>query len=184
MRLVLAMVLGGLVGFPLSVSAQPAEEDSLSSWQVAEGASLEQPAPEEPALQLKLDEAGVAVVPGYPPRFDELELRVKRAGIGMGVSAGSVGVGGVLALAGFGHCGIMGPWTETCNRLTWSGVAIASAGAVALIATGILYGVRQRERRRLLRRYHPIRIPTHWDEHSYAPPRRVQWDLAQSRLVF
>ena len=160
MRFVLVMVLAELVALPLSASAQTGEEGSLDSWKLEY-----EPSPSRTELK-------------------EIDLRVKRAGIGMGVSAGSVAVGGVLALAGFGHCGIMGPWTETCNRLTWSGIAIASAGAVALIATGILYGVRQRERRRVLRRYHPIRIPTHWDEHSYAPPRRVQWDLAQSRLVF
>ena len=160
MRFVLVMVFAELVALPLSASAQTGEEGSLDSWKLEY-----EPSPSRTELK-------------------EIDLRVKRAGIGMGVSAGSVAVGGVLALAGFGHCGIMGPWTETCNRLTWSGIAIASAGAVALIATGILYGVRQRERRRVLRRYHPIRIPTHWDEHSYAPPRRVQWDLAQSRLVF
>jgi hypothetical protein len=160
MRLVLAMVLAGLVAAPLSASAQAGEEGSLDSWKLEY-----EPSPSRTELK-------------------EIDLRVKRAAFGLGASGASVFAGGVLALAGFGHCGIMGPWTETCNRLTWSGVAIASAGAVALIATGILYGVRQRERRRLLRRYHPIRIPTHWDEHSYAPPRRVQWDLAQSRLVF
>ena len=149
-----------LVASPLTASAQAGEEGSLDSWKLEY-----EPSPSRTELK-------------------EIDLRVKRAGIGMGVSAGSVAVGGVLALAGLGQCGIMGPWTETCNRLTWSGIAIASAGAVAWIATGILYGVRQRERRRLRRRYHPIRIPTHWDQHSYAPPRRVQWDLAQSRLVF
>jgi hypothetical protein len=149
-----------LVALPLSVSAQDAEEGSPGSWQVQY-----EPSPSQAELK-------------------DMDLRVKRAGIGMGVSAGSVAAGGVLALAGFGHCGVMGPWTETCNRLTWSGVAIASAGGVALIATGILYGVRQQKRRKLRRHYHPIRIPTQWDQRSYAPPRRVQWDLTRSRLVF
>jgi hypothetical protein len=146
---------------PQSASAQDAQEGSSGSWQVQY-----EPSPSRAELK-------------------EMDLRVKRAAIGMGVSAGSAAAGGVLALAGFGHCGgIVGPWTEKCNRLTWSGVAIASAGVVALISTGILYGVRQRKRQKLLRHYHPIRIPTHWDEHSYAPPRRLHWDLAQSGLVF
>ena len=92
-----------LVALPQSVSAQPADEDSLSSWQVDEGASLEQPAPEEPALQLKLDEAGVGVVPPLPRTADgytleEMELRVKRARIGLGVSLGVLFVGGVFVL--------------------------------------------------------------------------------------
>ena len=142
------------------MSAQASEEESLDSWKLEY-----EPSPSRAELK-------------------EMDLLVKRAGIGMGVSAGSAAAGGVLALAGFGQCGIMGPWTKTCNRLTWSGVAIASAGAVALISTGILYGVRQRKRRELLRHYHPIRIPRQWDERSYAPPRRVQWDLERSQLVF
>ena len=107
------------VASPLSTSAQDAQDGSSSSWQVQY-----EPSPSRAELK-------------------EMDLRVKRAGIGMGVSAGSAAAGGVLALAGFGQCGIMGPWTEKCNRLTWSGVAIASAGAVALISTGILYGIRQ-----------------------------------------
>ena len=105
MRFVLAMVLAGLVGFPLSVSAQPAEEDSLSSWQVDEGASLEQPAPEKPALELKLDEAGLDVAPGYPPpTLEELERQKKkrrrrRIGIGVGVTLGAFIVGTTIAAA-------------------------------------------------------------------------------------
>jgi hypothetical protein len=40
-----------------------------------------------------------------------------------------------------------------------------------MIATGALLGVRKRKRRRL-------------EEAHYGTPRRVQWDLARSRLVF
>jgi hypothetical protein len=40
-----------------------------------------------------------------------------------------------------------------------------------MIATGILLGVRKRKLRRL-------------QEAHYGRPRRVQWDLAQSRVVF
>jgi hypothetical protein len=110
MRFVLAMVLAGLVALPLSASAQPAEEDSLSSWQVDEGASLEQPAPEKPALELKLDEAGLDVAPGYPPpdsrrtHSEELERQKKkrrrrRIGIGVGVTLGAFIVGTTIAAA-------------------------------------------------------------------------------------
>ena len=120
-----------LVASPLTASAQAGEEGSLDSWKLEY-----EPSPSRTELK-------------------EIDLRVKRAGIGMGVSAGSVAVGGVLALAGFGQCGIMGPWTEACNRLTWSGIAIASAGAVAWIATGILYGVEHS------RNKGPLRAPRH-----------------------
>ena len=40
-----------------------------------------------------------------------------------------------------------------------------------MIVTGSMLGVRKRERRRL-------------QEAHYERPRRVQWDLAQSRVVF
>jgi hypothetical protein len=72
--ILLAMTLGAPLTLPLSVSAQPAEEDSPSSWQVDEGTSLEQPAPEEPALQLELDDAGVGVVPPPPRTLDGYTL--------------------------------------------------------------------------------------------------------------
>jgi hypothetical protein len=275
MRFVLAMVLGGLVGFPLSVSAQPAEEDSLSSWQVAEGASLEQPAPEEPALELKLDDTGVEVTPtsprtfngytleelelrkrraafgliapaalivaGVPPlvvgmrgaacddnpgfEFDsdhcrrlrtagltltisgnvgmivalplaggrvgalrsakrdyaleELELRVKRAKIGLGVSGGVVLAGfvtGAIYLAKaepFDFCifDCPPPPPEWVDRVGWASIALLSAGFVGLITASGISGHRKRELRRL-------------QGVHYETPRRVQWDIAQSRLVF
>jgi hypothetical protein len=44
-------------------------------------------------------------------------------------------------------------------------------GAVGMIISGALLGVRKRKLRRL-------------QEAHYGAPRRVQWDLARSRLVF
>ena len=174
-------LLAGLAALPLSVSAQPAEEDSLSSWQVDEGASLEQPAPEKPALELKLDDAGVAVVPS-PPRttdgytLEEMELRVKRANIGLGVSVGVVGAGLVLTTVG----GLVS-WAntplggETEAPAAWAamvaGVTIMAIGLAGTVASVILLRRRTRERD-WLRQAH------------YGTPRRVQWDLARSRLVF
>ena len=96
-------VLAGLVALPLSASAQPAEEDSLSSWQVEA-----KPAPEEPALELKLDEAGVAVVRSPPPAIDGYPRRIQineprsrgaKAGIAVGVILGAFIVGSTIAAA-------------------------------------------------------------------------------------
>jgi len=137
-----------------------------------------EPAPEEPALQLKLDDAGVEVTPS-PPRtvdgytLEEMELRVKRAIIGIGSSALAFFVGGILMGSGFiGDCGWGGgAERERCDRRAYAGTALAAGGAVGMIATGILLGVRKRQRRQL-RQAH------------YATPRRVQWNLARSRLVF
>ena len=98
--ILLALVLAGLVALPLSASAQAGEEGTSAEPSAeeptpsSEPAPTSEPAPQEPALQLELDDAGVGVAPGYPPRFDELELRVKRAKIGFGASAG-------VFLAGF-----------------------------------------------------------------------------------
>ena len=55
--------------------------------------------------------------------------------------------------------------------LLWGGVALAGIGSVGMIATGILLGVRKRKRRKL-------------HEADYGRPRKVQWDLARSRVVF
>ena len=170
-----------LLASPLSASAQAAPEDSLSSWQVEA-----KPAPEEPALQLKLDDTGVGVVPslwrtpdGYT--LEEMELRVKRARIGYGVSAGVLGVG-VLTMLVAGIAGLAtweplsGPPTSggryTRNdRALIAGAVVASSGLAGAITAGGILGHRKRKLRRL-------------EQAHYGRPRRVQWDFAQSRLVF
>ena len=111
---------------PLSAGAQAGEEHSLSFWhdealKIALFSSYPAPspdtAPEEPALQLKLDDGGVEVTPtpeGFyiveptptPEGFyvvEPTELRVERArgakiGIGVGVTLGVALVG--LAIGG------------------------------------------------------------------------------------
>ena len=84
MRLVMVMVLGGLMALPLSASAQDAEGGTTAEE------NLQEPAPpSEPALKLELDDAGVEVTPSAPRTSDgytleEMELRAKRAKIGIG----------------------------------------------------------------------------------------------------
>jgi len=180
MRLLLAMtLLFGIAALPLSVSAQPAEEDSLSSWQVDEGASLEQPASEEPALQLELDDAGVGVVPPPPRTLDgytleEMELRVKRARIGLGVSAGVYALGLALFVSGAaGDCNNI--FTQylpnRCQPLYYTGTVTSLFGIVGMITSGVLLRRHKHDRDRLRRAHH-------------GTPRRAQCDLARSRLVF
>ena len=169
MRPVLAMVLAGLVALPQSVRAQDAEQGATS-----------EPAP----LQLELDSGGVAVVPSLPGTADgytleEMELRVKRAKIGIGASALSLVVGGILAGVAVPNlsCESSGTGVGDCPIPGWSlpvfvtGVILAGGGVLGMIATGALLGVRKRKLRRL-------------QEAHYATPRRVQWDQARSRLVF
>ena len=111
-------VLAGLVASPPSVTAQGAEEDT--SLERAEEPSSE-PAPEEPALKLELDAAGVEVVPSPPQTDDgytleEMELRVKRPKIGIGVSAGALAAGMAMGLAvlGASMCPFVFPADTTC----------------------------------------------------------------------
>jgi len=71
-------LLAGLAALPLSASAQAVDEGTEPN--VEEPAPTSEPAPEEPALELKLDVAGVEVAPS-PPRtpegytLEEMELR-------------------------------------------------------------------------------------------------------------
>jgi len=150
---------------PLSANAQ---QEVVSS----------QPAPEEPALQLKLDSAGVEAVPSAPLTADgytlqEMDVRVRRAAIGIGSSAAAFFVGGILLATGLGGACSWGGGAERekCDRRAYAGTALAAGGAVGMIVTGSMLGVRKRERRRL-------------QEAHYGTPHRAQWDLARSRLVF
>ena len=154
----LMCVLAGLVALPQGASAQGGEADTTS------GPNLQKPAPSfEPAppLQLQLDSAGVVftLIPGDEYTFEEMELRVKRAKIGLGVSVVVMVGGSVLFLYGAAA-------DDTAALAT--GFSLSLGGTGGTIASGILL----RRRKRDLREAH------------YGRPRRVQWDLAQSRLVF
>ena len=188
MRLVLAVVLAGLVALPLSVSAQAGEESTEPN--VEEPAPPSEPAPEEPppsleptpeesALQLELDAAGVEVVP-TPPRtadgytLEEMELRVKRAKIGLITSGGVFAAGVVLGALGLfgGDCySFVNPKNTWCDPLAYTGAVLTAGGIIGVIATGAMHGTRKTERDKLKRAWHERQ-------------RRVQWDLARSQLVF
>ena len=166
-----------LAALPQNTSAQDTEEGATSEQDLQESSS--EPAPEEPALQLKLDSAGVGVAPGYPPRFDELELRVKRAKIGFGASAGVflagfvTGVIYLVAAEPFAVClfDCPPPPPEWVDRIAWASTALLLAGFVGMITAGGIVGHRKRKLREL-------------KEAHYETSRRAQWDLARSRLVF
>ena len=183
MRYVIGFVCA-LVASPLTVSAQAGEEGATAESNLEEPAPSSETAAEEPALQLKVDDAGVEAVPSPPQTADgytleEMELRVRRTKIGFGVSAVVYGVGvGMGIAAGIGYyssCAIA--WEEPCYGprwvapVGWTGVVLTSGGVAGMIASGILMRRRKRDRDSL--RYA-----------HYGTPRRAQWDLARSRLVF
>jgi hypothetical protein len=106
-----------------------------------------------------------------------MELRVKRAKIGFGVSVGALLVGSVMGLTALGkvipiicilECPDPPEWVAPVG---YTGLVLAFGGIGGMIASGILLGRRRRDRDRL-------------KEQLYGTPRRVQWDLAQSRIVF
>ena len=135
----------------------------------------------EPALQLGVDSAGLQVTPTAPLSVEEFELqeiddRVQRAKIGVGVSAIPIGVGAIMASASaFASINSfdLGSTQDTSSQDTalYAGSAIAGVGGVSMIATGILLGVRKHQRRR-------------FQEAQPGTARRVQWDTEASRLVF
>jgi hypothetical protein len=181
MRLVVVMLLAGLVALPLSASAQEVEEGASPELSAEEPAPSTEPAPEEPALQLKLDDAGVGVVPS-PPRtvdgytLEEMERRVKRARTGLIVTSLILGVGVALWVAGEVHSARNPPPPDAFSLgipdgYFVAGMTLTVVGSTGMIVSAAVLGVRKRKLRKL-------------QEAHYRTPRRVQWDLARSRLVF
>jgi len=141
------VLLLALVASPLGVSAQTAGEVSAS-----------EPAPEEPALQLKLDAAGVEVTPspsltedGYT--LEEKELRVKRAKMGLLGPAALIVAGVPLLMRGrtttcpYEAYYPYERFSERCERLRISGIALMAIGGVGMIVGSSVVGVRKRELR-------------------------------------
>jgi len=111
-----------------------------------------------------------------------MELRVKRARIGLLSSGGAFAVGAVmLAAAGAAAAGsicisfdIQEPCPPTpgwIEPVAYIGAVLGGSGFVGMIVSGTMKRRRRHELGRL-------------KEARYEGPRRVQWDLAQSRLVF
>ena len=169
-----------LVASPQSASAQAGEEGTISEPNLQEPAPSAEPAPDQPALEIQLDPSGADVVPSaerYTLQYSAHLLetvpvgRARKGLIGSGVA---LGVGGVLFGVSYMDFRIWAsadsppPSWQRPVRVT--GGVLMVGGAASMIATGVLLGVRKRKLRRL-------------EEADYGRPRRVQWDLAQSRLV-
>ena len=134
---------------------------------------------EAPAVELQVDDAGVEVVPSRPRTVDgytleEMELRVKRAKIGLWSTAGATVLGGVIIGAWVGcefrHAAAADDFLN-CPGAFISGFTIGFSGAVGMIVTGALLGARKRKLRE-------------FDEAQHGRPHRVQWDVVRSRVVF
>ncbi len=157
-KLVLGMMLAGIGTLPQGASAQTEEQVSL-----------------------KLESSHVAPTPattsnGYS--LEQMDVRVRRARIGLISTAAAAFVGLPLFLGGiyhqdclFGGLFSLEPEAKWCTPVASTGFVLMLGGSVGMIATGILLGVRKGKRRSL-------------QEAHYGKPRKVQWDLASSRVVF
>ncbi|MBW2719718.1 MAG: hypothetical protein JRD94_14565 [Deltaproteobacteria bacterium] len=110
--------------------------------------------------------------------LEEMDVRVRRAKIGLGSSAAALFAGGMFVGFGIGGSWSDCPLFEECAPVpkryiayVWTGTALLVGGFAGMVASGILLRRRKRDRDSL------------WQAH-YGRPRRVQWDVAQSRLVF
>jgi len=104
--------------------------------------------------------------------LEEMDVRVRRAKIGLGSSAAALFAGGMFVGVGiaesFGHAAAV---PKRYIAYVWTGTALLVGGFAGMVASGILLRRRKRDRDSLKQAH-------------YGAPRRVQWDLARSRLVF
>ncbi len=174
-----------LVGSPQSASAQDGEEGATSEPNAQEPAPSSEPAPEQPALQLELDSAGVNVTPtaeGFyilAPLEESAPQSRARAGTARAwliATAAVTAIGVPLLAAGLTYDRRQPPSEGFDLDFTGVGMAIAGGtlvalGVVGMVASGAVLG----ESKGKLRGSQKSEIGTR---------RRVQWDLARSRLVF
>jgi len=175
------MPIFAMLVLPQSVSAQDGEEGATSEPNLQEPAPSSEQAAEEPALQLQLDDAGVQVTPP-PARVARAEHDVERYRRGLIVSSVIFGVGvgviaGSVAWAPHAECGDDDPATfDLC--IPPGPIVLGTFGAI--MATGGLIGMAVKGAR-LAKSNSQLRG---LKQAHYGTPRRVQWDLARSRLVF
>ena len=118
---------------------------------------------------------GPILIDGYT--MSEVDLRIRRARIGLFASTGAFAAGLALVVGGVTQCeNETGTDNITCNRagtgLLGAGYPLFIGGVVGMITTGAILGVRNRKKRELERR---IRNLTQ---------RRLRWDVISSRFVF
>jgi len=196
-----------LVALPLSVSAQdegvestveePAFEQPTPSTEAGpeEPAAPSEPTPEDPWLELELDDDSVKLAPATVEEMEmdrrakrarlgykELENRVGRAKIGLGVSVSLTVLGAMLAGVGaLGELCIAPPPDEPCAEsfpgLIATGTVMGVGGLAGTIASGVLL----RQHKRALRELRGIPPTT---RRGYASDTREAVDVDTSDDAF
>ncbi len=173
-------VLTGLLASPTSASAQAGDEGGsrLERWHPEAFVD-----PTAPALQLELPPAGFDVEPISPRTVDgytrdEVELRVRRAKIGVGLSAVALAAGSSMVGGGMvsSICFSFGDADPCPPPASWVapvsvGSVLVVGGLVTIIVSSVALRRRKRDRDSL-------------SQANGGAPHRARWDLAQSRLVF
>jgi hypothetical protein len=162
-------LLAGLVALPLSASAQDGEKERLEGFYPGTlpespqesdeerlGGFYPEPAPEESTLQLR--------------------ARAGKARVWLIATAAVTAVGVPLLAVGLTYDRRQPPSEDF--DLDFTGVGLATAGGIMLLVgvpgmavSGGTLGTSKRKLRRL-------------EQGRYGTPRRVQWDLETSRVVF
>ena len=129
--------------------------------------------PQSPSGQTREEAPTSDIAPGQPQTVDgytleEMDLRIRRARIGLLSMMGVSLLGGVLIGIGVSDFDLN---TGEGSALLASGAFVASGGLIGMMTTGGMLAHRKRKRRGV-------------QEADYRTPRRSQWDLEQSRLVF
>jgi hypothetical protein len=133
--------------------------------------------PEEPKVDFKLDGASLEVSSGAPhDDIQNLETRVRRAKIALGVSVVPLVVGGLVFGISYSSkkprvCIFEPCPEEERDSLRVPGAVVLLGGVTWMIVAGTIHSFRRRKLRDLKRAGH-------------AGARRVQWDLEGSGLVF
>jgi hypothetical protein len=161
-----------LAGLPTSATAQ-VDQETAPGDKVHLALIPEHLQERQPGYSREHHPAPISPDDDPAPELNPHEKKVQNAKIGIGVSGGLLLIGGIMAGAG-GAASIdfdLDGSPSGDSPALYVGAAIAGAGAISLIATGILLGVRKRKLRE------------HQEAHRLGS-HRMQWDAARSRLVF
>lgn len=148
----------------------PSSEDSTSPQ-----TPREELPPPGPSWTGYVRPGGPILIDGYT--MSEVDLRIRRARIGLFASTGAFAAGLALVVGGVTQCETeTGTDDISCNRagtgLLGAGYPLFIGGVVGMITTGAILGVRNRKKRELERRVRNL------------TQRRLRWDVTSSRFVF
>jgi hypothetical protein len=157
----------------VAASLQPAkaQDANEATPAVAPGHVTTEP-PAQPTAEIRYVTARPPpTVDGYT--LEELNVRIRRARIGLYATTGLTVVGIPLMIVGAQRCLAVTDCGGTYRRLAGAGAIIATLGGTGMLVTAIMLGVRKGKRRALERgmRFH-------------SSERRIEWDLATARVVF